>query len=296
MTLLGKIFTVLIFIMSLVFMSFATAVYMTHKNWKEVVERPRAEATATNPAGLIHQLTDLRATNEGLRDELRALESELHMERAARANALAALEQDRQIVRAQLKVSATANNQLLAANREAVAAVDSTQKRLTTAISEVTDLRDIIKTTMQDRDKQLDEAIFLTDSLHQARDVQARLQARQSELAAQIARMKLVLDAHDLNEHTPVHNIPPALDGVVLDVRKNFMEVSLGSDDGLRSGHELEVFRNRSYLGRVVVRKTDPDRAVAEIIPQLRKGEMQRGDRVVTKSRLSAAPTTASTR
>ena len=32
MTLLGKIFTVLIFMMSLVFMAFAVQVYMTHKN------------------------------------------------------------------------------------------------------------------------------------------------------------------------------------------------------------------------------------------------------------------------
>ena len=37
MNLVGKIFIVLIFVMSLVFMAFSMAVYATHRNWREVV-------------------------------------------------------------------------------------------------------------------------------------------------------------------------------------------------------------------------------------------------------------------
>ena len=40
MTLVGKIFTVLIFVMSIVFMSFAVMTFATHKNWKEYVTNP----------------------------------------------------------------------------------------------------------------------------------------------------------------------------------------------------------------------------------------------------------------
>ena len=43
MTLLGKIFTVLIMVMSVVFMSFSIVVYATHTNWKS-----EAEALKTN--------------------------------------------------------------------------------------------------------------------------------------------------------------------------------------------------------------------------------------------------------
>ena len=95
--------------------------------------------------------------------------------------------------------------------------------------------------------------------------------------------MQKVLRANDLSEFEDVDGIPPALDGLVLDVRKNFMEISLGSDDGLKVGHQLEVFKDRTYKGRIIVRRTDPDRAVAEIIPELRKGEIQKGDFVRTK-------------
>ena len=38
---LGKVFVVLILIMSLVFMGLAMAVYATHKNWKEIIEGPK---------------------------------------------------------------------------------------------------------------------------------------------------------------------------------------------------------------------------------------------------------------
>lgn len=41
MNLVGKIFVLLIFIMSLVFMSTAVMVYATHRNWKEESTRAK---------------------------------------------------------------------------------------------------------------------------------------------------------------------------------------------------------------------------------------------------------------
>jgi len=41
MNLLGKIFVVLIVVMSIVFMTLALAVYATHKNWKEEADALR---------------------------------------------------------------------------------------------------------------------------------------------------------------------------------------------------------------------------------------------------------------
>ena len=39
MTLLGKIFTVLILIMSVLFMSFSIMVFATHQNWQKLVDK-----------------------------------------------------------------------------------------------------------------------------------------------------------------------------------------------------------------------------------------------------------------
>jgi hypothetical protein len=65
------------------------------------------------------------------------------------------------------------------------------------------------------------------------------------------------------------------------------IEVSLGADDGLRKGNTLEVFRNAGtiskYLGRIQVVRTSPDKAVGKIMPEFRKGNIQKEDRVATR-------------
>ena len=94
MTLLGKIFTMLIFIAALVWMALSVALYMTQKNWKDVVVRPKEQATgADKPLGLQHQKKQLEETIKRLQEEYAALQDTLYAERAARASALAALEE-----------------------------------------------------------------------------------------------------------------------------------------------------------------------------------------------------------
>ena len=284
MTLLGKIFTMLIFICSIFFCALSVCVFMTQKNWREYALREQADVTGPDtPLGLVHQLANAETKVKDREEELRILKQELARERAGRAYALAALEESRQI-EADLRRTAEATHaELLVAHREAASAMAATQARLESLTTEIADARTSIKVAQGDRDDKQERVVFLTDELHKAEDLKRRLEERQAELVAQISRMQRVLRANDLSEFDDIDGIPPKLDGLVLDVRKNFMEISLGSDDGLKVGHKLEVFQDRTYKGRIVVRRTDPDRAVAEIIPELRKGEIQKGDKVRTK-------------
>ena len=88
-----------------------------------------------------------------------------------------------------------------------------------------------------------------------------------------------VLDIYSLNTE------PPPLDGVITAVstKAPLVQISLGSDDGLKSGHTLEVFRGSSYLGRIVIREVSPSQAVGVIVTELQKDNFQKGDRVATK-------------
>ena len=45
----------------------------------------------------------------------------------------------------------------------------------------------------------------------------------------------------------------------------------------------MEVYRKNTYVGRVEIVKVEPDRAVAKIIPEFRRGIIKKGDRVATK-------------
>jgi hypothetical protein len=288
MTLLGKIFTMLIFIAALVWMSLSVALYMTQKNWKDVVVRPKEQATgADKPLGLQHQKKQLEETIKRLQEELAALHNTLHAERAARASALAGLEEAVQseiALRRGAEQTAVALNE---AHRQAVADVASKEERLKAQTDEIAVARATIKTAEQDRDDKLQKIAALTDLVNQLDDTRRRLQERQKALVDQISRMKLVLDSRDLSEFTNVDGIPPPVQGRITAVNKNFVEISIGSDDGLLVGHQLDVFNGSTYKGRLVVRKTDPDKSVAEVITELQKGEMQKDDRVNTRTKLS---------
>jgi hypothetical protein len=87
-----------------------------------------------------------------------------------------------------------------------------------------------------------------------------------------------------LRPDTPGPNEPPPpLNGLVTKVSTTgqLIEVTVGSDDGLRKDHTMEVFNDKRYLGRMKVIETKPDSAVGRM--EILNGRIQRGDRVATK-------------
>ena len=64
------------------------------------------------------------------------------------------------------------------------------------------------------------------------------------------------------------------------------IEISIGSDDGLKEGHTVEVYRGQRYLGRAKIVQTAPDKSVGKILPRSQNGPIQVGDRVATKLRV----------
>jgi hypothetical protein len=284
MTLLGKIFTVLIFIQSLVFMSFAVAVYATHKNWRDVVLRERDDVKQGEELGLIFQLEDARTRFDQKNAEKIKVENQLAMEKAARRQALATLEaRDRQL-RERLAATEERNAQLVQSERLAVAAMDASQRNVIAIKDEVVGLRDRITTVALDRDSQFTRVVALTDQVHGARTVRARLEERRDQLSGDLAKAREVMQRKGIDPNEPPENTPPKVDGQVTAVSSSgLVEISIGSDDGIREGHQLEVFSGSSYLGRIKIRRTAPDRAVGEVIPEYRKGEIKKGDRVATR-------------
>ena len=65
-----------------------------------------------------------------------------------------------------------------------------------------------------------------------------------------------------------------------------FVEVTIGADDGLKPGNTLEVFRGSKYLGRLDVVSTSPDKSVGKVDRRFLQGQIQEGDRVATRIKL----------
>ena len=89
MNLIGKIFIVLIFIMSLMFATFSIMVYTTHVNWRQEILRTPAEVRGAQQPGYKFQLEQARTENARLNDELASLTNQLNAEKAAKIQALA---------------------------------------------------------------------------------------------------------------------------------------------------------------------------------------------------------------
>jgi hypothetical protein len=288
MNLVGKIFVFLVFAMSVVFVTMSMAVFVTHRNWKDIVLN--TDTSSGKTLGLTKQLTNLEDKNKALVDEKDALQRTLDIELARKRQALAALETE---LHERLKEVTGLQSQSAAIDKErraALAGVETLTIRMAAMQKEIDGggqapgLRVMIAKLRTDRDQLYDKALRLTDEVNRAQGDVWRLGELKKTLEQQLAQSIGVLRAHSLNIDSPAPNEPPPpLNGLVKKVSKSgeLIEVTIGHDDGLRKDHTMEVFNNQRYLGRMQVIETNPDSAVGRML--ILRGRIQRGDRVATK-------------
>jgi uncharacterized protein involved in type VI secretion and phage assembly len=277
MTLVGKIFTVLILLMSVVFMSFAVMVFATHQNWMDQVKNPTT--------GYDVRLKNKTAELANAKLEHARTTQQLALEQASRRQALAALQT--RLTQAEDQVTQQ-TKELSDKTRDLQTAQEGfrvAQDRLVGLEAENAKLRKETQLAQLDRDTQFSKVVELTDRLNQDEVKRQALEERSNQLNAQLAQMKMVMDAHGLKPDSLVSSLEPInLNGIVLVVGdKDLVEISVGKDDGLREGHIMEVYRGDTYIGQIKIMKVAPDRAVGQINKDLKRGQVRKGDHVTTK-------------
>ncbi|MBC7852501.1 MAG: hypothetical protein IAF94_03610 [Pirellulaceae bacterium] len=280
MTLVGKIFTVLIFIMSLVFMSFAVMVFATHQNWRDLVK-----STDSSKPGLEQKLLNTTAVLNANKQEHERTKQQLALEQASRRQALAAL-QTRLTAAEKNESDLTKQfNDATAALNEASEASKIAQNRLLALETEIAKLRKETQIAQLDRDMQFSKVVELTDRLNQDEVKRQALEDRANQLNLQLAQMSMVMKHHGLDVNSLVSSLEPInLTGLVLVVGdKDLVEISVGKDDGLREGHVMEIYRGDTYIGQIRIMKVAPDRAVGQLNKDLKRGQVRKGDHVTTK-------------
>lgn len=274
MTLLGKIFTVLIFLVSTMFLAMSLMVFATHRNWREAV---------IGPTGLQAQLAQAQARETNLQAAMQSVQDQLNEERAARRQALAALQSKLIDLQQQVQVKETQLGAATAENSQLVKELETAQALLASVQTEVQKLRGELVVAMQDRDDKFNIAVQLNDQKHNAEGEARRLAERNSQLALDVADQRQALDSAGIDPARGFDDAPPrGLVAKIDDVANDLVEISIGSDDGLRIGHQLDVTRGGTYLGRITIQRVEPNRAVGQIDPNLQRGAVQEGDRVST--------------
>lgn len=275
MSFLGKILTGVICIVSLFMMWVSILVYATHKNWKDEADKLKG------------QLSQATANNGELESRLQRLQTTLEAEAKNLERKVAQLEAERETLVALNDNVQKDLDQLRQKQRANTAAVASTQANNEKLTAEVESLRNLNREHQEKRDSAFRTMIAATDELHQAKGRLDSLQERNAQLVTELGQKRVLLNENGINPDTEPGSVVPRVRGEVFATRRNagiqLIEVSIGSDDGLKPGHTVEVFRGDRYLGRAEILTTEPDRAVGRVMRRFQKGQIQEGDNVATK-------------
>jgi hypothetical protein len=288
MNLVGKIFVVLIFVMSLVFMALAMAVYASQRNWRDEVMRETADGP-NKPEGLRRQLERANHDNGELKSAKESLEKQYSSEKANLVQQLSKLQTELDLAKKERKSLEAGRAELDKKNRDAVAAMNATQANSSDYSEQLKKVRKDLLDSQQDRDKMFKDVVRLTDELNQTVNDKEQLRKRSVDLGRDLAKAEEALRWHGINKNADFKSKqPPKIEARVVSVNgDSLIEISLGSDAGLKKGHLLQISRTSGnhpvYVGRVEVVRTDPGRSVCKIDPNFQSSNVMVDDRVTSE-------------
>lgn len=270
MNLLGKVFTGLIFLLSVIFFSLAVAVNASHIHQKSEAEKFKAQAT------------DAENKNRELSRLLEVANDELSLEQAARRSALAALQTQLEQKKDELQKKEIELESVQSAHTMLVSTEKETQQELKARTDENELLRKQLVDARDDRNQQFQRLVAAKDQLNRLQGIHESVLARERQMANQLSMASEKLEKIGIRPETLL--TAPEVNGQVTAVSTNgLVEVSLGRDDGMREGFTLEVHRDGQYLGRLLIKTVADDKSVAEIMRGYQKGYVREGDRVDSK-------------
>lgn len=271
MNLTGKILTGLILFMSIAFLVLAVMVGATHRNWKEI---------ATTNAQQVNEARNVLNTYKGKSEEIKR---ELNAERVARTLRLSQLESQLNSAREDFDNKEKLLRDQLAISQKAQDALNIAETRIQQQDAVVSDLRAQNKTLIDDISTQRQSVVNLTNTNYQLQGELSQLKTMNMDLNESIAMSEKVLNANGLTQNDLTSHIPPEVDGIVLRTRQNLIAISLGADDGVRSGHTFDIYRGDRFIGKAEVVKSQNNMSAAKLIPEYLQAPVAEGDHVTTK-------------
>jgi hypothetical protein len=277
MTLLGRIFTLLVLLLSVAFFIISLLANSTHIDHKKKIATFQTQAK------------QLETTVDELKKLVEQLQTARAQEQAGRRSALAALQTQLENAKEQLAQATTELNDKAAALTQQTQSLSATVDRVKQITTQNDTLKAEIDKIITDRNDQRRKVITLTDNLNGMLSRESDLKSERSKLQQSStyfqAKAEMAESALKTAGITDFDDVPPAdLKGVVLEVGSNqSVVVSIGKDDGLREGHKLEVYRSGQYLGRIQIGLVEDDKATGQILTSFRKGYIQAGDKVAAK-------------
>jgi hypothetical protein len=290
MNIIGKILVILNLIFALVVGGFLIFDFATRTNWKNSFEALKREMDVAS-----RQTSVSGKTMQELNAQVKRAEAEKEK-----------LKQD--LVEQQTIAKVNQQNQTLLIQEAEARAKDadlSAQKAIAEAVRFKTEVKTLTD-TVQNRDTtilelQTDNKKYRTEAIAQE-ELAKTTQRRNISLLEQLAEAhrQIALGAagvrsdnvfpKDLNTPNPPSTYVKGKIDKVDPVDRNVVQISLGSDQGLKQNHTLDVYRlspNPQYLGMIRIRDVKEHTAVGQLMRTSASGNhvLQAGDIVASSTR-----------
>lgn len=281
MTWVGKLLVVLHLVLSIMFMALAGAVFNAHTNWKKA--RDSAQTQYQQEQRKAQDLDrELQAARTEAAQKIAALEGQVTQLTGERTNLQAAvtgLEAESK----QLKVALDAERNL-AQNNSTEAGERVRESQLLRAQN-----ADLFKSRgeMVARIRDMEDKLFGQDvQIQQLNEKHEKTLRDNAKMCEFLASNGLPTDTREMLVR---EQAAPIVRGLVNEVRKaekgnlEYVEISLGSNDGLVRGHRATLYRGDQFLGRIRLVSVERDRAVGTIEEKAKNAIIEKGDNVTTK-------------
>ncbi len=270
---IGNILTGLILIMSVWFLVISIMLGASHRNWRQAAEKFNNEAKQ-------YQRTAEDAKSKGGQKDLL-----LEAERVARARQLAQLESRLRIAVTDLGDRETKWRTEQALNADLLAKLESTNQRLAEQDKEVAELKEINRNQQTEVARNVSLVQNLTNQKYELENQLHDLKKLNADVSAALAQKTKVMKARGLTDTDPTDHLVPPVQGRVTKVGddRQIVAIELGSDDGLRVGHELDVYRNNRYIGKIRITSTEFNLAYGRIIRDFMQDQIREGDHVTSR-------------
>ena len=282
MSYIGKILVVMQLVLSVCLMAFAGAVSSYQTNWKAKSEAIQKQLDTKN-AEYAKLDQDSKNAADKFNVDLKA-EQEKAREAGARVSQLT---QQVSLLNVENKRLAEEAQGIKQINTDL--AEDSNARQ-----NEVKIVRGLLKSALEDRDKEYKAKAKLEDKIFEQDTKIQRYTVQNAALMKTNQQFKDVLNSRglptEIEEYLKAKTPPPKVDGVVMETKKPkdggdlLLSISIGENDGLQMGNELSVYRtgpNPKYLGRARILSVNADTAVCELYEK--NGLVEKGDYVTTK-------------
>ena len=283
MTFVGKILVIFIMIFALFFLALSSVVFTTQKNWRSETQELQKKV-----ADLQKSKSDAETSLAQGKTQYEGAQKDFETKSALLDSQLTALKQEnaqRQQTLTQIQTDLAEKQEIL---RAAVAEAEKRRgeteqlrEKLSAVEKQANDFK-IAQTELQD------EIRVLERQLETATSNNKDLRERVALLSGELRRVGL---SDDVSRIKSVSNVlpPEPVEGFVrrVDAQNKRVEISIGADDGLVAGHELELYRTKpfpEYIGKIRIESVDPDQAVGVVIGKTINGKkIQEGDIVSPK-------------